>query len=229
MTERLAEVLDDRPTDAPLGIFGGTFDPVHFGHLRLAEEARQQLGLAQVLWVPAGQPPLRDQPHTAAADRAAMVRKAIEGNPAFALDDTEVNATAASYTVDTLARLRQSHGSQRALVLLLGADAFARLEQWHRWHELFDLAHIAVATRPGHSVQKVGAGDTAALADEFARRRGDSADLRTAPAGRIVPFSITSLDISATALRRLLKQRDVPRYLVPDAVLDYIHHHHLYN
>lgn len=229
MTEGPAEILADRPAAAPLGIFGGTFDPVHFGHLRLAEEARQQLGLGQVLWIPAGHPPLRDRPHTAAADRLAMAAKAIEGNPAFALDDAEVNATAASYTVDTLARLRRSHGSQRSLVLLLGADAFARLEQWQRWHELFDLAHIAVATRPGHSVQKVGAGDTAALSSEFAARRGDPADLRTAPAGRIVPFDITALDISATALRRLLKQGNAPRYLVPDAVLDYIHHHHLYN
>jgi nicotinate-nucleotide adenylyltransferase len=217
---------EDLP-ETPLGIFGGTFDPVHFGHLRLAEEARQQLGLGTVLWIPAGQPPLRDQPGTSAADRLAMVARAIEDNSAFALDDAEVRAGVASYTIDTLTRLRQIHGSHRPLVLLLGADAFSKLEQWHRWRELFDLAHIAVATRPGHQ-PKVGAGDTA-LDTEFSARIAAPADRLHHAAGKVLPFSIAALDISATAVRRQLGSRQSPRYLVPDAVLDYIHHHHLYH
>ena len=210
-----------------MGIFGGTFDPVHFGHLRLAEEARQQLGLGQILWIPAGQPPLRDQPCTSAADRVAMVACAIEGNPAFALDDAEVRANVASYTVDTLTRLRRIHGSRRPLVLLLGADAFAKLEHWQRWRELFDLAHIAVATRPGVE-QKVGAGDTA-LDAEFRARIAAPADGLHLAAGNVLPFTITALDISATTVRHQLRCMQAPRYLVPDAVLDYIHHHHLYH
>jgi nicotinate-nucleotide adenylyltransferase len=126
----------------------------------------------------------------------------------------------------TLERQRRRHGSQRPLVLLLGADAFARLEEWHRWRDLFDLAHIAVATRPGHEI-KVGAGDTA-LDLEFRARKGAAADLAAAPAGRIVPFAITALEISATALRERLARGLSVRHLVPDPVLDYIQTHQLY-
>ncbi len=211
---------------SPLGIFGGTFDPVHFGHLRLAEEAIGRLGLEQVLWIPAGQPPLREVPQTPAADRVAMVRLAIASNSAFALDTTEADAPQPSYTVTSLQRLRAVHGRERPLVLLLGADAFARLEGWHCWRELIELAHIAVATRPGHP-QKVGSGETA-LDAEFRHRQGVPADLAMAPAGRIVPFPIQALDISATALRGYLSSGESPRYLAPDTVLDYIHHHQLY-
>jgi nicotinate-nucleotide adenylyltransferase len=110
--------------------------------------------------------------------------------------------------------------------LLLGADAFAKLEAWHRWRELFDLAHIAVATRPGHD-WKVGAGETA-LDLEFAARHGTAADLERAPAGRIVPFSITGLEVSATAIRQRLATGLSIRYLVPEPVLDYIDFHKLY-
>jgi len=111
-------------------------------------------------------------------------------------------------------------------VLLLGADAFARLEQWHRWRELFELAHVAVATRPGHEL-RVGAGETA-LDAEYSVRHGIAADLATAPAGRIVPFAITALEISASAIRRRLAQGQSVRHLVPDAVLDYIDSHQIY-
>jgi nicotinate-nucleotide adenylyltransferase len=211
---------------SPLGIFGGTFDPVHYGHLRLAEEARSHLGLAQVVWVPAGRPALRNRPQTSPDNRLAMVQLAIAGNPDFAVDSGEVVADGPSYTVDTLKRLRAEHGPQRPLVLLLGADAFARLEGWHRWQDLFDLAHIAVATRPGHPL-KVGAGETA-LDHVFGARYGAAADIATTSCGFIVPFTIRALDISATALRGYLAAGESPRYLAPDAVLDYIHHHQLY-
>jgi len=211
-----------------LGLLGGTFDPLHVAHLRLAIEAREALGLAEVRFIPAGNPPLRDAPHCAAVHRLAMVERALAGMPGFSVDAGEMLNPAAgpSYTVETLERQRRLHGPQRPLVLLLGADAFARLEAWHRWRELFDLAHIAVATRPGHEV-RVGAGGTA-LDREFAVRRGDAADLAGAPAGRIVPFAITALEISATAIRRRLATGLSVRYLVPDAVLDYIDSHQLY-
>jgi nicotinate-nucleotide adenylyltransferase len=125
-----------------------------------------------------------------------------------------------------MARRRQ-HGTQRPLLLLLGADAFARLESWHCWRELFALAHIGVATRPGHDLKKIGAGDTA-LDAEFNARRGKAADIAGAPAGRIVPFAITALEISATAIRQRLAGGLSVRYLVPDPVLDYIETHQLY-
>ena len=214
-----------------LGLLGGTFDPLHVAHLRLGLEAREALGLAGVCLIPAGTPPLRALPRCAAAHRLAMVERALAGIPGFGVDPGEVLATAnnlaPSYTVATLERQRRQHGAQRPLVLLLGADAFSRLESWQRWRELFDLAHIAVATRPGHDLKEVGAGDTA-LAGEFAARSGVAAELATAPAGRIVPFAITALEISATAIRERLARGLSVRYLVPDPVLDYIETHQLY-
>lgn len=212
---------------APIGIFGGTFDPVHNGHLRLAEEAREALGLQQVVWIPAGQPPLRAVPLTAAAHRLAMVERAIASNPAFTVDAAEVHTSRASYTVHTLQRLRATHGPEQPLVLLLGADAFIRLEAWFEWRQLFTLAHIGVATRPGHDLAQVCAGVTA-LGSEFARRQGAMEALTCAPAGSIVPFALTPLDISATAIRAHLAQGRSARYLVSEPVLDYIQHHHLY-
>ncbi|MCM2307454.1 MAG: nicotinate-nucleotide adenylyltransferase [Sulfuritalea sp.] len=221
------------PGAGVLGLFGGTFDPLHVAHLRLALEAREALGLAEVCLIPAGRPALREAPLCAAADRLAMVERALAELPGFSVDAAEVlqasgaaASAAPSYTIDTLERQRRLHGAQRPLVLLLGADAFARFEAWHRWRELFGLAHVAVATRPGHEL-KVGAGETA-LDAEFAARRGVAADLAGAPAGRIVPFAITALEISASAIRRRLAAGLSVRYLVPEAVLDYIDCHQLY-
>jgi len=162
------------------------------------------------------------------SDQWPVARYHRDGDRFTVQRPTEVLAAAPgpSYTVETLERQRRLHGARRPLVLLLGADAFARLEAWHRWRELFELAHVAVATRPGHEL-RVGAGDTA-LDAEFAARKGSAADLGIAPAGRIVPFAITALEISATAIRRRLAAGLNARYLVPDAVLDYIDSHQIY-
>ncbi|MCF8149338.1 MAG: nicotinate-nucleotide adenylyltransferase [Burkholderiaceae bacterium] len=213
-----------------LGLFGGTFDPLHIAHLRLAMEARETLGLDEVRFIPAGNPPLRNAPDCSPEHRLAMVERALADAPGYSVDASEVrnsaNAAGPSYTVDTLERQRQQHGPRRPLVLLMGADAFARLETWHRWRDLFELAHIGVATRPGHTL-KVGAGDTA-LDREYSARKGDSAAISGAAAGSIVAFAITSLEISATAIRRRLSDGLSIRYLVPDAVVDYIDEHQIY-
>jgi len=209
----------------PLGIFGGTFDPIHYGHLRLAEEARELLGLGRVLWIPDGQPTHRGAPGAAASCRLAMVRQAIAGNPGFLLDAGEAPGQP-SYTVPTLERLRGTHGGEQSLVLLVGADAFAGLPTWRRWREIFDLAHVGVAHRPGFPVLEDNL--PGELADEFRRRRSEPAVLRQQAAGRIATFAMTQLAISATQIRRLLINGHSPRYLLPDAVLDYIHSNHLY-
>ncbi len=203
-------------------MLGGTFDPVHFGHLRLAEEAREALGLERVRLIPAGDPPHRAPPRSSAADRLAMARLAAAGNPALEVDGSEALAREKSYTVATLERLRAQYGAQRPLVLILGADAFAGLPGWHRWQDLLPLAHIAVATRPGYS---------AALPPELAALwsgRVTPADLHAAPAGCIVPFDMTPLAISASLVRELLRTGASARYLLPDSVLDYIGRNHLY-
>jgi len=221
-------VQTDTSDAGPLGVLGGTFDPVHFGHLRLAEEARSVLGLAAVCWLPAGLPPHRAAPQASAAHRLAMVRLAIAGNPGFSLDAGETLSAAPSYSVPTLERLRAQVGPRRPLVLLLGVDAFLGLCSWHRWRELFGLAHLAVATRPGYSL--AGELKEDALAEEFRLRQGSSAaSIGEMPAGRIVPFGITALDVSSTGLRREIGAGRSPRYLLPDPVLDYIAANRLYN
>lgn len=210
-----------------LGIFGGTFDPVHLGHLRLAEEAREHLGLARVRWIPAGQPPHRGAPQVTAGQRLAMVRLATAGNDGFEVDVAEVEAERPSYTVTTLERLRAECGPARPLVLLVGADAFAGLPSWHRWRDLFGLAHIAVSHRPGFPVAVESL--PGELAAEFACRRLPGIDqLQASPGGGIFTFAMTQLAISATQIRRLLADGCSPRYLLPEPVLDYIQTHHLY-
>ncbi len=216
---------------APLGILGGTFDPIHFAHLRLAEEAREALGLARVRLIPAGQPPHRGAPGSTADDRLAMARLAVAGNPGLEIDDGEVRAAQKSYTVLTLERLRAELGAERPLVLILGADAFEGLPTWHRWQALFGLAHIAVANRPGYAPhgrrwpQVLSPELDAACRD---RHTSDPAALREAPAGRVIPFDMTPLAISASLIRDLIAHRASPRYLLPDSELDYNGRHHLY-
>lgn len=211
----------------PLGLFGGTFDPVHFGHLRLAEESIAHLGLAGVRWIPAGHPPHRGTPQVTPAQRLEMVLRSTAGNERFSVDAGEVEAAAPSYTVLTLERLRRELGSEQSLVLLVGADAFAGLATWHRWREIFSLAHVAVSHRPGFPVEVASL--PADLATEFSTRRQPDAEvLKASPAGAIVTFAMTQLAISATQIRTLLSNGKSARYLLPDAVLDYIRTHSLY-
>ena len=211
---------------APIGIMGGTFDPVHFGHLRLAQEAAEILGLELVRWVPAGQPWHRVAPLASAAHRLEMVRLAIEKNSLFELDDAEIRQTAPGYTVETLERLRSEFGPRRSLVLLLGTDAFRNLTSWERWRDLFPLAHVFVAQRPGHSLTPGGM--PGALAAEWRKRAGTPDVLRERPGGNVVTYGTTALDISASAIRAHFAQARSPRYLLPSAVLDYIEAHGLY-
>ncbi len=205
---------------------GGTFDPVHYGHLRLAEEMAEAVGLARVLFIPAGQPPHRGAPRTESPHRLAMVRRAVAGNPRFAADSREVDSPRPSYTVDTLTALRAELGDARPLWLLTGADAFLGLPTWHEWQLLFGLANIIVATRP--RAQPLAADalpDT--LRDAVSHRLvADAGD--AGPAGSVLLRPMTPLDISATAIRDTLGRGRSARYLLPDAVLDYIHEHHLY-
>ena len=204
---------------APIGILGGTFDPVHLGHLRLAQEVGEALSLSVVRFIPGGTPPHRAPPQTPVADRVAMVKLAIDGNPLFVLDERETRRTGNSYTFDTLNELRAELGTACPLVLIMGADAFLGFTSWHRWQEIIGLAHIAVAHRPG----SVWDGIPAALARKFAQRRSsDPQAVHRAAAGAIVEAPITALDISATKVREQVRSRHSARYLLPTAVLDYI-------
>jgi nicotinate-nucleotide adenylyltransferase len=216
--------------NAPIGILGGTFDPVHFGHLRLAQEFGETLRLSEVRFIPSGIPPHRAAPQATPAQRVAMVRLAIVNNPLFMLDDREIARDGPGYTIDTLTELRRELGATRPLCVLLGADAFLDLVTWHRWHELFNLAHIVVAHRPGFPVTDWSARMPQPLAREFeARRMPQPLAVHLSPAGGIVMQPIAALDVSASLIRAALGGGVNPRYLLPDSVLDYIRSNNLYS
>lgn len=201
----------------PIGIFGGTFDPIHFGHLRTAFELMQELKLTEMRIIPTGSPPHREQPIADAGLRLAMVRAAVADQRGFVVDDREVRRTGMSYSVDTLAELRGEF-PQRSLCLILGMDAFLGLPDWHRWRDILDLAHVIVAHRPGWKAPIMGP------LGELMVDRGTGAvkDLHAALAGRIYVHGVTQLEISSTDLRNIITSGRDPRFLVPDAVRDII-------
>lgn len=201
----------------PLALLGGTFDPVHYGHLRAAWEAAEQLD-AEVQLLPANVPPHRPQPAVDATGRVELLRLALAGQERLRLDTRELQRAGPSYTVDTLHELRAEIGSQRPLLLLLGMDAFAALASWNRWLQLFELAHIAVMDRPGPAP----AFPPPLQAQVDARRTGLDGDWRSRGAGCVLFLDVTALEISATAVRGQLAAGLSPRYLLPDAVLQEI-------
>jgi nicotinate-nucleotide adenylyltransferase len=209
------------------GILGGTFDPVHLGHVALAEAALAGLPLDEVLWLPSGSPGHRAPPVASAHDRLAMLRLATGGNPRFRIDDCELDRSEPTYTVHTLTRLRAQLGNTQPLALLLGSDSFLSLPTWLRWRELFDLAHIAVANRPGDLPSD--GGPTPELSAEIARRSARPEQLAASAAGRIVRFDMPPMDISASSIREQLATGQDGRHLLPAAVLAYIRSRHLYS
>ena len=211
-----------------IGILGGTFDPIHFGHLRLAEEMLELAGLRQIRFIPTGTPPHRDAPLVSAQHRSTMVKLAIADQPAFVLDDREVDRTTPCYTVDTLRELRAELGAAQPLCLLMGGDAFLELHTWHEWERLFELAHIVVGYRPGFTLEERIHSATAKLRRHYQQRLCAVAALSQQPSGGVVELAIPKLEISATLIRSRVAVNRSIRYLLPNAVADYIHQHHLY-
>lgn len=212
-----------------IGLLGGTFDPIHNGHLRMAEEMREHFSLSKVRLIPAGDPyqKTRGRQVVSAVHRLAMIQAAISGNPFIEVDDREFRRSGPSYTIETLIEMRNEAGPDTALLWLMGSDTFLGMPTWHRWHELFDHAHIAVAERAGNTSWRNAM--ASGLYDEFEDRYvPDDGLFEGATAGRIAVFTMTALDISSTAVRDAIKTAHSPRYLVPDSVLDYIATHHLY-
>jgi nicotinate-nucleotide adenylyltransferase len=206
-----------------LGVLGGTFNPIHFAHLRLCEELRESLELERVLLIPSGEPALKHEGVALAVHRLEMARRATASNPQIEVDDLEVRRSGPSYTVDTLQALRARHPTAE-LWFLVGADTLPELGAWHEPERLFTLANFAVATRPGYAAP-LRELLPPALAAPF--RGGPQGLLH--PSGtelRAVPF--TPLEISATEIRRRAARGESIRYLVPDEVREYIAKHHLY-
>ncbi|MBJ6138389.1 nicotinate-nucleotide adenylyltransferase [Marinobacter litoralis] len=205
-------------------IYGGTFDPIHHGHLRLALEVADALRVERVDLVPCHIPPHRGSTGATSAQRLEMIRLAVEGESRLRVDDRELQRAGASYTADTLRQLRQELGPKRPLVMVVGTDAFASFDQWREWQEIPELAHIIVVRRPGSTLPE------ASLAKGLleARRAERPEDLWQTPAGRILSFDAPLLDISATGIRERISGGHSPRYLLPDSVLQRIHEQGLY-
>lgn len=210
-----------------IGILGGTFNPIHFGHLRMAQELADSLHLDSVRFIPAANPPHKDAPAISAQHRAAMVQLGIAGNPAFTIDERELQRTGASYTLDTLHSLRSELGNQVSITLFMGSDAFTKFDTWHRWQEIINLCHIALVQRPqlrGHD-QKLSKTLETFLHNHYTE---NADDLHSQPSGYVTMRQVTALDISSTAIRHALQHGDSVRYLLPDNVADYINQHQLY-
>ena len=202
---------------SPVGIFGGTFDPIHYGHLRTAFELLQALRLGEVRFVPSGDPPHRRGTIANAELRCRMVEVAVSGQAGFSVDDCELRRGGPSYTVDTLEALRAEQ-AETSLCLIVGMDAYLGLTTWHRWDEILELAHIIVAHRPGWKVP-----DTGELGELLAAHRsGDVDDLHQRPCGHIYDHAVTQLEIASTEIRALIAAGRDPRFLMPDAVRDVI-------
>jgi nicotinate-nucleotide adenylyltransferase len=211
-----------------IGLLGGSFDPIHHGHLQLAQDALSHLPLDEVRFVPAAQPWQKGR-ITGADHRAHMVERAIAGEARFVLDMHEIERGGTTYTIDTLRSLRSGAWRDASLVLLMGSDQFERFDTWREWQAIADLAHVAVARRAG-----IAARPDPALAAFFGPRHAGPAELARRPAGSLVEFPMTAVDASATEARRLLAEpapgteRRLAQ-IVPATVLDYIRAHHLYS
>ncbi|MDV3237555.1 MAG: nicotinate-nucleotide adenylyltransferase [Gammaproteobacteria bacterium] len=206
-----------------IGIFGGTFDPIHFGHLRCAWEIAEQLALREVRMLPARVPPHRDQPVASADQRRRLLELALAGQTLLRLDTRELERDGPSYMVDTLSSLR-GEVNDEPLCLILGQDAFNGLDTWHRWEAIPGLAHLVVITRPGSAL--ADSGPVRALVERCGVESAD--ELRARPAGAVLFRTVTPLAISASGIRDLLAEGRSPRYLLPDAVLDCVQREGLY-
>ena len=210
---------------APLAVFGGTFNPVHYGHLRSALELVERLELAELRLMPSARPPHREEPGCSAEHRAAMVQLAVAGESRLSCDDRELARAGKSYTIDSLAETRAEIGPERSLCMVMGCDALLGLDTWHRWRELLDYGHIVVIARPGWTLP-----DSGEIASWLAQHRlPDRADMAARPAGGILIEELRPQAISSTEIRDILAAGRSARYLVPEAVLDYIQRHGLYS
>lgn len=197
-----------------IGVIGGTFDPIHFGHLRIALEVAEQCELEQVRFIPGHIPPHRPQPVASPEQRWDMVQLAIAQEPRFVADRRELEREGASYTVDTLASLRAELGADVRLLFILGTDAFLGFQSWHRWQDILQLTHLVVTQRPGYSVDE----------NEWYSERlvQCPAALREQRAGKVLFTEVTQLDVSATLLRERGRLGGSLRYLLPEVVCEYV-------
>ncbi|SEH07008.1 nicotinate-nucleotide adenylyltransferase [Candidatus Venteria ishoeyi] len=206
-----------------IGILGGTFDPVHHGHLRVALEVRQRLHMESVHLIPSARPPHRGEPQASAELRFQMLQVAIVDTEGLLADDRELRRPGASYMVDTLAELR-AEKPQQPLALILGMDAFRGLHHWHQWQKLIEFAHLVVVYRPETSIPIEP--EIQQFLVKYQTRKPKR--LRQQLSGRVLLQEIPALTVSSTRIRMQVANGENPRYLLPDASLALITQHQLY-
>lgn len=216
--------MNNQFPDEPLALFGGTFDPVHYGHLRCADEARQKLGLQQLFLLPSGTPAHRATPQATADQRLAMLQLAQAEFPALGIDSRELHRSGPSYMVDTLRELREEF-PHRSLLLLIGQDAANRLHTWHQWEQLFSLANLVILSRPGESED---------YRHDLARKILDRLvtgvqELANSPAGQVLQLQVSPVDISATTIQSMMRLGRSPKSMMPVSILNYIDENRLYS
>lgn len=210
-----------------IGILGGSFDPVHLAHLRSAVEVRDLLDLTELRLFPCGQPPHRTAPIANPQQRVAMLRLAIVGEPGLVIDEREIQREGPCYTFYTLQSLRAEF-PRTPLCLIIGADQFVNFDTWHRWQEILGLAHLVVMYRPGwNPTGQIGNAELARLVQEHTTV--DASSMRDVAGGQLLFAQVSQFDLSSSHIRTLLRQGKSVRYLVPDAVYDYIRSQNLYN
>ena len=207
-----------------VAFMGGTFDPIHNGHLRTALEIRQLLDLDEIRLIPCHIPVHREQPGSSSQQRLEMIKLAIEGEPGLSVDDRETRTSEPSYSIKTLESLRQELGPQTSVSMVLGMDSFLTLPSWHRWQEFLELAHIVVVQRPGWETVPEH------QLENWSRRYRvqNSEVIRSTPCGSLLMHRLTPLEISATQIRELIRTNQSPRYLIPDQVWKHIRELGLY-
>ena len=209
-----------------IGILGGTFNPIHNGHLHLAERLQQTLGFEAIRFMPAALPALKDKPNVTAEQRAEMVKIAIANQPHFSLDTRELSRAGTSYTIDTLISLREELGDEVSICWLIGFDAFANLDAWHRWQELLNKAHLIVVKRPHSSDLSNLNAEVKTLLKKHETENVE--EVKKQAYGKILIQEIAALDISSTKIREKIAQDKDVRSMVPEALLSYIQQHQLY-
>ncbi|GKS69407.1 nicotinate-nucleotide adenylyltransferase [Nitrosomonas sp. PY1] len=212
-----------------VGIYGGTFDPIHFGHLRVAEELIDSINLQHIIFVPSGEPRLRGAPIGTRHQRTEMIRLAIQNNHRFSIDEREINRPGISTTVESLREFQRESVDNRILCFILGIDAFIKINQWHQWREIFNLCHLLVVARPGYDAIYDNQTVPQEVVQEFMLRRTISVNYLTQQSAGLIYIAQTSLlEISASQIRHLVSVDKSVRYLLPDRVSDYISTNHIY-
>ncbi|WP_340609198.1 nicotinate-nucleotide adenylyltransferase [Xenorhabdus bharatensis] len=220
--------LTHPPLNSPIihALFGGTFDPIHYGHLRPVEALAKLAGLKQVILLPNHVPPHRPQPEATAQQRLEMVRLAVQDNPLFTVDTRELQRETPSYTVDTLKSFREEVGEQCPLAFIIGQDSLQSIHTWHRWSELLDICHLLVCSRPGYSRQL----STPEMQEWLEQHKIDTpAPLSHKSHGYIYLAETPLLDISATDIRRRHQQGLNCDDLLPPLIQNYIDSQQLYS